>query len=77
VDESTISRGSEWKSAEGAPESWKKPLNEWVEQRRSQKLQNNERKDVSNSMPIRRLIVEKTSMDNDMPDNNNSDHSHT
>jgi hypothetical protein len=77
VDSNTVSRSSEWRSAEVAPESWKKPLNEWAEQRRSQKLQNNKRKDVSNPMPIRRLIVEKKSMNNGIRDDNNSDHSHS
>jgi hypothetical protein len=58
VSDNTV-RSSGWKEGEGSPESWKKPLEEWLEQRKSQQLQNSEGKDVRSSVPIRSLIVEQ------------------
>jgi hypothetical protein len=61
IGATTVRRGSGWKRTEGAPESWKKPLGEWPYQRKSQQLQNSERKVVANSMRIRSLVVEEKS----------------
>jgi hypothetical protein len=51
--------GSEWRKTKDVPESWKKPLEEWLERQKSQQQQNSDQKGVPNSMPIRSVIVEE------------------